>query len=86
MADITMCDDIYCPRKTICLRYCGKPSDHQSWFAISPRDRQDCSEFIEMPGVREKQEPQEISLFQSGGDSGVVHHRHGADGDRFCGP
>jgi hypothetical protein len=47
MPDITMCQDLKCPSRTICYRYCAEPDKRQSYFAESTRvkGQMRCSEY-----------------------------------------
>lgn len=45
MPDTTMCNDYSCPQFDKCYRAQAKPSMRQSYFVISPRDKEGCSYF-----------------------------------------
>lgn len=53
MADITMCDDLDCPRFAKCLRVRSNPGLNQSWFAESPRNEHsdECDFFLPAAGA-----------------------------------
>ncbi len=46
MADITMCEDDQCPMKKDCYRFTAHVNEfRQSYFTISPREKNDCDYF-----------------------------------------
>ncbi len=56
MPDMTMCQEINCPRATRCWRFMAEPLARQSWFAVSPRVKDECEYFWRMKKEEKRDE------------------------------